>query len=487
MQTRSVVAMGICLMACGPLPPNGGTGEGTTEGSETTTGDPTTTGQPTTGEPTTSSTSATSSTVSTTDVPECSSDEDCGFGECSYCIEGSCEYSPGCCGLMPGPGGDLQFRCIGYECYGDDECGDGEECDQAPGFCAPLPTIPTCEQQALALSSLQLQGTPSAIELVDLDGDGALDLVAALPDAGMIEVAVGDGSGGFSPGVLFPSKLEPGAHRIAWADFDGDGDPDLAISRPVPTGELSLLFGEDAMFADAVLLTLGSTPGEVWAGDFDGDGKADLAAHNLEGLAPLTLRLGDGLGGFGEELGGGQLNGQGFAAAAADVTGDGQIDFVTSEEFGPGIRVLEWQNGGFAQGMGASFHGSIRQEWLVTGDLDGDAVADVAGFRLAPEVGVVALWRSNDPPELTYPGTLQLGAVGDVDGDGFGDVVALEAEPTALRVIFTGGAACVQAIALAQPSATELLATGDVDGDGRADVVAGTFAGAEVAILRGGP
>lgn len=79
-----------------------------------------------------------------------------------------------------------------------------------------------------------------------------------------------------------------------------------------------------------------------------------------------------------------------------------------------------------------------------------------------------------------------LGPVGDVDGDGRGDLVTLAADPTVLRVIYSG-AGCVQTFTLPQPSAPALLAAGDLDGDGKADIVAGSFASPDVTILRTAP
>ena len=195
-------AAGLWLTACGPLPP----AMDSTGGSETsTTGDPSTgdppgpTSEPTTG---TSGTSATSGT--TGPEPECELSLDC-EGYCEYCIDGQCVDSPGCCGLRPGPDGELELRCIGYECYEDAGCDEGYACDGDGfgGFCQPLTPIPVCERQPLMLSAIGLQGTPSAIALADLDGDGALDLIAVLPETAEVEIALGDGSGGFAASMTF--------------------------------------------------------------------------------------------------------------------------------------------------------------------------------------------------------------------------------------------------------------------------------------------
>ena len=65
------------------------------------------------------------------------------------------------------------------------------------------------------------------LALVDLDGDGHLD-VGAANQGGLLEVFRNDGSGAFLEPVRRPTGDE--AESVAAGDFDGDGRPDLALA-----------------------------------------------------------------------------------------------------------------------------------------------------------------------------------------------------------------------------------------------------------------
>jgi hypothetical protein len=431
-------------------------------------------------------TSATSDTSGP--PPECRSDSDCD-GFCEYCVEGECYDAVGCCGVVPGPHGELELRCQGYECYADDECSDGYFCQAEPGWCAPIEAIPLCERLPLTLSEVPLQGQAEALALVDLDGDLARDLVAVLPDAGQVEVLLGDGLGGFAPGEVFPTGLVGGTQRLAIADFDGDGSQDLAVSQ-VPLGELSLLFGQDAVFAAPVTDSQGNGPLQLWSGDFDGDGSPDLLSRGEEPDMRIALRLGDGMGGFGEPFGALELGAAMFTAAVGLAAGDpAKLDLLLTDWNGPQVNVFE-----FAAGVGLErieellAPGLVALDSLVAGDVDGDGQADLIGHRETQGNELLTIWSLKQPrPDLRVEGAVVLGTVGDVDGDGAGDLVT--GGSAAMRVIFVAGGdgACAQSHAVAGDPTPELLAAGDVDGDGRADVVAGAPGQASVALLRTGP
>ncbi|MBZ5711371.1 FG-GAP repeat domain-containing protein [Nannocystis pusilla] len=472
---------GLWVSACGPLPPESETaGEQTSTATSATTGDPT---EPVTTGPTTS----TSETTGTSGPPpECQSDADCG-GFCEYCVEGECYDAIGCCGVVPNPQGELELRCQGYECYADDECDDGYFCEAEPGWCQLIDPIPVCERQPLMLSAIPLQGSPSAVALADLDGDAALDLVAVLPDTGQVEVMLGDGLGEFAPGQLIPTELGPGSQRLAIADFDGNGSPDLAITQHSPVGELSLVFGEDAVFAAPVKESIGTNPTHLWTGDFDGDGAPDLLTRSDDPSQPIALRLGDGMGGFGETLGAPALSGVTFAAAVGAVGGEAtRADLVTAGAGEQQLGVFELVPGlGLEPVQQIGLTSDEPPTSLVVGEVDGDGAPDVVG-HWAPGFDLLTIWSlAQASPTLRVEGPVQLGPVADVDGDGAGDLVT--GSSAAMRVIFVAGGTCVQSHPLPGEAAPALLASGDVDGDGKADVLAGAADQPELTLLRSGP
>jgi hypothetical protein len=70
--------------------------------------------------------------------------------------------------------------------------------------------------------------------LVDMDGDGKVDLVAAGGDA--VRVFLGDGRGAFTPAPGSPFTTGKGTWRFSVADFNADGKPDVVVHCVEDTG-----------------------------------------------------------------------------------------------------------------------------------------------------------------------------------------------------------------------------------------------------------
>jgi hypothetical protein len=120
--------------------------------------------------------------------------------------------------------------------------------------------------------------------VVDYDNDGRLDLFVA--GYGRNFLFHNDGHGRFTDvaaamGVAGGDKATPSS----WGDADNDGRPDLYVSSYVdqPLNEHDFFYhNEGGRFVDAmpvIIASHGATHGVQWA-DFDGDGALDLALTN---------------------------------------------------------------------------------------------------------------------------------------------------------------------------------------------------------------
>ncbi|MBK8467518.1 MAG: VCBS repeat-containing protein [Chloracidobacterium sp.] len=107
----------------------------------------------------------------------------------------------------------------------------------------------------------------------DLNGDGKLDLAVATGQT--VAILLGTGGGTFTGEVDYPTA---GATGVAIGDFDGDGNPDLAIgSRSDPN--VSVLPGNgDGTFGAFVFYRVNFNPRSIAVGDFNDDGKPDLVS-----------------------------------------------------------------------------------------------------------------------------------------------------------------------------------------------------------------
>ena len=133
--------------------------------------------------------------------------------------------------------------------------------------------------------------------VADVDGDGDLDLFVA--GYGGNFLYRNDGRGTFTEmakqlGVAGGDKATPSR----WGDFDNDGRPDLYVSSYVETvlNERDFLYHHDGDRLTDVRAALtfphGATHGVQWA-DFDGDGDLDLALanNNPAGAHPIYRNL----------------------------------------------------------------------------------------------------------------------------------------------------------------------------------------------------
>jgi hypothetical protein len=187
--------------------------------------------------------------------------------------------------------------------------------------------------------------------------------------------------------------------------------------------------------------------------------------------------------------------------AAADFDRDGKADVVVAPGEGGGPRIQVW-SGGSRQKMVPDFFGLPYPDFrggvrVAAGDITRDGVADLVvapGSGGGPRLSVYdgATLAGGRPRTLVndffvFDESVRTGvylAVGDVDGDGFADVVAGAGYGGAPRVRVVSGAALAAGrsdvsiadffAADANQRAGARVAVAKLDGDTRADITVGT-------------
>jgi VCBS repeat-containing protein len=128
---------------------------------------------------------------------------------------------------------------------------------------------------------------PVSVAVGEFNGDGDPDLAVADQSPGEIMVLLGSTGGTFTgPTIL---TTDSGVSAVAVADFNRDGDPDLAVTN-VNLSRVSVLLGSTGgTFTAPTNFAVGGTQTSVVAADFNGDGKPDLAAtkFNTDNVAVL--------------------------------------------------------------------------------------------------------------------------------------------------------------------------------------------------------
>lgn len=330
----------------------------------------------------------------------------------------------------------------------------------------------------------------------DFNGDGIGDVATAASEsyvsghkaAGQIVALYGSASGVSSAhrstvsqnttGV--PGTSEAGdqfGYSTAYADFNGDGYDDLAVSAPTEKvgsdtdgGMISLLWGsakgltgKAVTVADPAVSAHDYWGSSLAAGDFDGDGKADLAVGSSNSTV-YVIRGGittAGKGGLGSytvkapiQTGGGigALN-----LTAGDVTGDGRTDLVvdgfeTSTGNGWNTNYLL---PGTSSGLKATGAQALKAG-LVTGigDINGDGYGDIVSGQY---------WNKADDG-VTFPGGVDGGKVWITYGNasGAGSVTGI-----------TQNTGDVPGTSEKNDQFGWEIDLGDVNGDGYQDIVIG--------------
>lgn len=218
---------------------------------------------------------------------------------------------------------------------------------------------------------------PHSVASADLDGDDILDLVVAsrtYPSSGCVSVLKGNGDGTFRDAVDYMAGSQP--HNVCPADFDSDGDLDLAVAD-VYNAILILKNNGDGTFQSPLTYPAGNGPNCSIAVDLDNDGDLDIPVPNHLG-DNVSILLNDGDGAFqnAANYGVGDFPG---SISSGDYDSDGDLDLSTSNAHSDNVSILiNNGNGTFQSAINYAAGGSPHSVFSADLDLDGDLDLAVA-------------------------------------------------------------------------------------------------------------
>ncbi|MFH8609342.1 FG-GAP-like repeat-containing protein [Streptomyces sp. NPDC018029] len=318
---------------------------------------------------------------------------------------------------------------------------------------------------------------PPRTPVTDFNHDGYADLAVAAPHGtvdgvektGYVSVVYGTASGSGTAKHQLISRATPGVpgelagtfafgYQLIPADLDGDAYTDLLVTGGDGDGnKATVLWGsKDGLTGKDTLLPYRNS--EFATGDFNGDGKRDLVVNDTPSTDPDV---------------------SGMTVQYGPFTRDGKPakkDSITTDDGSSGL---------------ADF---------ITGDLTGDGVDDIVTTHGFEEMTHDArFWkggRSGVGHTAKSLGTAYSGTVGDVDGDGYGDLITrdigdvtevIDSHPGSITIQYGSSTGPTDArkkvitqATAGVPGASEendafgaSLSAGDVNGDGRAEVAVG--------------
>jgi len=383
-----------------------------------------------------------------------------------------------------------------------------------------------------------------ALGLFDADGDGDLDVAAAMRTPASLLLLENRGTS-LVPG----SRIEapgPAVEQIVTGDWDGDGKLELAMAlatevlflRSAPGGRLSAA-------GRFVPPRLGLPIRVAVAGDPDGDGDTDLA-----------LGLGSGYGAvIAQNSGAGLFNGSMrcespepiVAIDLRDLDGDGYDDLLSAPTGTGGLRI-HWNeteapvhhdegrltmaseslpvgfephscsladmdrdgtldlaaidgetnvnilrnpgDGHFSRPRSYDVHDALEMISLIAQDLDGDGDPDVA--TADESTNNVLVLANQGRGDLRQVGSYSVGehpmhlSAGDLVGDGVPDLLCVDNQDETLSVLLGKGKCQYRAARSLRVGSHPFAAgSGDIDQDGRRDIVLAGYGSSEVIVLFG--
>ena len=310
---------------------------------------------------------------------------------------------------------------------------------------------------------------PRALAMGDLNGDGLPDLVVANEVGNTITVFLNQGNRQFrtiGPATLAPIGRVPSG--VGLVDLDGDGVLDLAISFQGTSNIGFFLMNLDHLMDRGLInigiLKTGGTPVNMIVADVNADGIPDLITVNSNGVPPpdvppdtgdtaadslvatqgtgstqtstqatgsLTIYRSSAIGTYSRtDLDSGGTNP--WAATVADVNHDGTPDLlvINSDRLPATGNLVTFFNDGAGNFTKGTVHSRGRKtpRALCTGDFDGDGNVDVA-IASTRTTDIMILFGNGDGTWRRAERTFSVGkfpralACEDVDGDGKTDVI----------------------------------------------------------------
>ncbi len=195
-------------------------------------------------------------------------------------------------------------------------------------------------------TTIATSNAPRGIVVLDVDGDGDMDIVNTCAIGNNFNVHFNNGLGAFGTTFTYEGG-GTGEFALAAGDMDEDGLIDLVIGMQNEPKIVIQKNNGNGTFTLAGSSTIGATGG-AWmlnVGDVNGDGHEDVAVVN-NSLDRGVMVQGDGTGLLGAAVLHG-LDNFPLATDLGDLDGDGDLDWVTSSFFGDFFVFTNDGNGAF--------------------------------------------------------------------------------------------------------------------------------------------
>lgn len=350
-------------------------------------------------------------------------------------------------------------------------------------------------------ADLRAPGTLSALELADVDGDGAVDVLMTTEDRAVLEIAPGARAGWIPTGSFRPVvRVELADEPVAMVVGDAQGDAMLDVALLMPNGhtvvvvdDVGASLHEGSSTPTTTVLTTTSAQ-RIVAADLDDDGRdelicvrvgeVDIFAGSAAGWSdsPTSIVV--------DNMAMGSMSDPVYAGVA-DLDGDGALEvwLTVPNSLLPGMPGLGglWRlqaDGNASSGYGVTLldDSMFVSGSLLTAELNGDGVLDFVSLDQSGAHAMLSV-TAGYGPWTTFSGAWsgKGGAAFSLDADGLPDVVSCTgvwAEPkrsTTSTVMQVRGTLSVLPTSVG--GLCRDVRAADLDGDGVTDLAVGAATG----------
>ncbi len=339
-----------------------------------------------------------------------------------------------------------------------------------------------------------------AIAVGDFNNDGNLDYVVAnLNPPATATIMLGNGNGTFTAVTAGGAPYSVGSYPegAVVADFNGDGNLDIAFANSASNGVTILLGNGDGTFMAAASPAVGFA-GAIAVGDFNGDGIPDLAVSNNNNSSyAVTILLGNGDGTFtvGSSVPVPQwsINPQGIVAM--DFNGDGKTDLAVTSANGNSpsnyVVTILLGNGDGTFTQRQTYNTGDGDQSMVGGDFNGDGIPDLAIANYYDDTVTILLGNGDGtftpaalPLPATGPGPFAIVA-GDFNNDGILDLATANFYGNTVTILLGNGDGTFtpSSTVPATGGGPDGFVAGDFNGDGLLDLVTANYQAVTQSIL----
>ena len=316
----------------------------------------------------------------------------------------------------------------------------------------------------------------------DVDRDGDLDILAASSDNYTVEYFENDGNAAPTFTRRLITNTAVGARSVHAADFDSDGDIDIATASR--DDNQVVLYVNNSIHRSAVLegeriVTTYSQTRSVAAADIDDDGRPDIVSTS-NNIVAWHRNLGGSPPSFASSVIDNSFQG-GRWVTTGDLDGDGDIDVVAADR--TTNRIVAYfnqlrQSGSVAFAAQVVTSDAMRVRDVNVADLDNDGDMDL--YSATDGDNTIAWYENTDGSGRTFAKRIVTQSVdyprssfaADVDADGWLDLLSASAQDDSLTLFRqTSRGVFSQQTLYSQADGAQFVYADDIDGDNDIDLL----------------